>query len=162
MTFYTYQRTIEDPDNNSTNLRVEIVGDIYSAKVKEIMQVTGNFYAFNLKNNEDKYNQIIEDAKNGVTSSLVVDSQGQGWCILVEDATVGLKEIAGSDEVLTEKAYVGKYTGGFDIVTDSGNAISYGNYYKVTATIKSLKLPVSLSCIIVPLGSEDIIVPPFE
>lgn len=165
VTFYTYQRTIEDPDNYSTNLRVEIVGDIYSAKVKEIMQVTGNFYAFNLKNEEEKYKQIIDDAKNGVTSpSLTVDSQGQGqgWCILVEDATVGLKEIAGSDKVLDKKTYVGKYTGGFDILTDGGDAIPYGNYYKVTATIKSLKLPVSLSCIIVPLGSEDIIVPPFE
>lgn len=164
VTFYTYQRTIKDPDDFSENLRVEVVGDIYSATVKEIMQVTGNFYAFNLKNDKTKYDQIIEDAKNGVTSSLVVDSEGQGrgWCILVEDVTVGLKEIAGSDKVLTEKAYVGKYTGGFDIVTDSGDAISYGNYYKVTATIKSLKLPVSLSCIIVPLDSEDIIVPPFE
>lgn len=167
VTFYTYQRTIKDPDDFSENLRVEVVGDIYSATVKEIMQVTGNFYAFNLKKNESTYNQIIEDAKNGVTSpSLTVDSQGegQGWCILVEDATVGLKEVAGSDKVMNENegAYAGKYTGGFDIATDSGDAISYGNYYKVTATIKSLKLPVSLSCIIVPLGSEDIIVPPFE
>ena len=164
VTFYTYQRSVEDPDAYLTNLRVEVQGDIYSANVKEIMQVKGDFLAFNLKNDKTTYDQLIEDAKNGETSSITVTSngQGQGWCILVEDATLGFEEIEGADVVVGEKSFVGEYKSGFDIKPEDGGPVAYGNYYKVTATIKSLKLPVSLKCIIVPMGSEDVIVPPFE
>ena len=164
VTFYTYQRSVEDPDAYLSNLRVEVQGGIYSANVKEIMQVKGDFLAFNLKNDKTTYDQLIEDAKKGVTSSITVTSngQGQGWCILVEDATLGFEEIEGADVVVGKKSFVGEYTSGFDIKPVDGGPVAYGNYYKVTATIKSLKLPVSLECIIVPMGSEEVIVPPFE
>lgn len=163
VTFYTYQRSVEDPDDYLTNLRVEVQGRIYSAKVKEIMQVKGDFLAFNLKK-EEIYNQIIEDTKNGKTSQITVSStgEGQGWCILVEDATLRFEEIEGADVVVGEKSFVGEYKSGFDIKPEDGGPVAYGNYYKVTATIKSLKLPVSLKCIIVPMGSEEVTVPPFE
>lgn len=163
VTFYTYQRSVEEPGNDLTNLRVEVQGDIYSAKVKEIMQVKGDFLAFNLKK-EETYKKIIEETKNGETSPINVNAtgEGQGWCILVEDATLGFEEIEGADVVVGKKSFVGEYTSGFDIKPVDGGPVAYGNYYKVTATIKSLKLPVSLECIIVPMGSEEVIVPPFE
>lgn len=162
LTFYTYQRLVRK--NNSNNLSVEIEGNIYSAKIKEKVRLTGDCLAFNLKKKEN-LEDILKETINGNTSPIEINENGQGnaCCILVEDRTNPMTEMPGVDEVLSQGSSIGIYEGGFDIAPEEGAPVAFGNYYKVTATITDLKLPVSLTWKVAGWNPiPDIVIPPFE
>lgn len=161
LTFYTYQRSVGE--NSSNNLHVEIEGKIYSAEIKEKVQLTGDWLAFNLKK-ENLLDNLLKETIEGKTSSILIEESGQGngYCILVEDATLGMEEIPGVDEIINRGDYIDEYNGGFDIVPVNGNTVQYGNYYKVTATIRNVKFPVSLTWKILPWSDIFVQVPSFD
>lgn len=162
LTFYTYQRSVEE--NSLDNLRVEIKGSIYQAEIKEKVKLTGDCLAFNLKSQDTLY-ELLNKTIEGDKSQIVIEENGRGngYCILVEDRTNPMKEMPGVDQIISQGNSVGEYEGEFDIIPEKGGAIAFGNYYKVTATITDLKLPVSLVYEVAGWNSANIEdIPPFK
>lgn len=161
LTFYTYQRLVEE--NNPNNLRVEIKGSIYQAEIKEKVKLKGDCLAFNLKK-KDTLDELLTETIRGEKSQIMINESGQGngYCILVEDRTNPMQEMPGVDQILSEGGFVGNYEGEFDIIPEKGGPIAFGNYYKVTATITDLKLPVSLVYEVADWNHGNINIPSFN